>query len=63
VLLWFEACATLFWWILLTLAEALPTIVRETWGSGATFLIFSIAAAASLFLLLPGAASLADIFR
>jgi len=45
------------------LAEALPTIVRETWGSGATFLIFSIAAAASLFLLLPGAASLADIFR
>jgi len=45
------------------LAEALPTIVRETWGSGATFLIFSIAAAASLFLLLPGAASLAHMFR
>ena len=38
-------------------------IVRETWASGATFLIFSIAAAVSLFLLLPRAASLADMFR
>jgi len=38
-------------------------IVRETWGSGATFLIFSIAAGVSLFFLLPGAASLADMLR
>jgi hypothetical protein len=46
-----------------SLAEALPAIVRETWGSGVTFLIFSVAAAVSLYVVVPGAASLADIFR
>jgi hypothetical protein len=43
--------------------EAWPTIVRETWGGGATFLIFSIAAGVALVFLLPDAVSLADIFR
>jgi hypothetical protein len=46
-----------------SLDEALPAIVRETWGSGVTFLVFSVAAALSLVVVLPGAASLADIFR
>ena len=45
------------------LAEALPAIVRETWGSGVTFLIFSVAAALALFIVLPAATSLADMFR
>jgi hypothetical protein len=45
------------------LAEAVPTIVRETWASGTMFLVFSVAAAVALFVLLPEAASLADMFR
>ena len=46
-----------------SVAEALPAIVRETWASGVTFVVFSVAAAVSLLVVLPGAASLADIFR
>ena len=37
-------------------------IWRETLGRGVVFLVFSVIAGATLMLMLPGAASLADIF-
>jgi hypothetical protein len=42
--------------------ESLPTILRETRGRGLTFLVFSAVGGVTLMLMLPGAASLADIF-
>jgi len=44
-------------------SESVPTILRETVGRGVTFLVFSMVAGVTLTLMLPGAASLADIFR
>jgi len=46
-----------------SIADALPALVRETWASGVILLVFSVSAAVSLFIVLPDAASLADIFR
>ena len=43
--------------------EALPVILRETWGRGLVFLIFSLVAGVTLIVLLPGAVTLADIFE
>jgi len=43
-------------------SESVPTILRETLPRGVTFLIFSVIGGVTLRLLLPGAASLADIF-
>ena len=42
--------------------ESMPTILRETLGRGVTFLVFSAVGGVTLMLMLPGAASLADIF-
>jgi hypothetical protein len=42
--------------------ESMPTILRETLGRGLTFLVFSAVGGVTLMLMLPGAASLADIF-
>ena len=42
--------------------ESLPMIWRETLGRGIVFLVFSIVAGATLMLMLPRAATLADIF-
>ena len=43
--------------------ESLPMIVRETLGRGVTFLVFSAVAGVTLMLMVPGATTLADIFR
>jgi len=43
-------------------SESVPTILRETLGRGVTFLVFSAIGGVTLRLMLPGAASLADIF-
>jgi hypothetical protein len=43
-------------------SESLPMMLRETFGRGVTFLVFSVVGGVTLMLLVPAAASLADIF-